>query len=271
MISLRRPVKPLLFLFGAFCFAAALHACAAIGVAHADPVGGATAPPAVVAGIDWQAIMAVVSLVVAGIAVLLGGASMVLHAIAPRTKTTLDDRAAAGVDAIRLDIAKLASAFQSLGFPAASAPAPSPVTVSVTNHTVPSDPPPTVTTTPVGAGPVAALLIALLLGTVALQPACGVPATAGHAIVDCTKADKGALEAATVRLLSAPSWAALEAEAIAAGETIGGCALLAVITSYHPPTVASAAPVPPVDTHALVERVRAHFGGVTWVTTQGVQ
>jgi hypothetical protein len=115
------------------------------------------------------------------------------------------------------------------------------------------------------------MLFGLSLG-IATQVSCGVPTAADHAIVDCTKADKAALEAAGLRLLAAPSWSLLETEAIEYGETIGGCALLAVIDSYRPPT--TAAPVASssvAGTHALVERVRAHFGGVTWQTAQGAR
>jgi hypothetical protein len=113
-------------------------------------------------------------------------------------------------------------------------------------------------------------LVALLaIGAGVMSTSCGVPAAAGHAVIDCTKADAAQLEAAAVRLLSAPGWAALESEAIAAGETIGGCALLAVINRYRPSQSFAPAPAPAPAPHDVVERVRAHFGGVTWRTASG--
>ncbi len=100
--------------------------------------------------------------------------------------------------------------------------------------------------------------------------ACSAPATAGHAVVDCAKADQGQLVAEGLKLLGAPSWAAFEAMVISDAETIGGCAMLAVIDKYRPGGQSIAASEP-VDRRAVVERVRASFGGVTWMTAAGAR
>jgi hypothetical protein len=156
-------------------------------VAHADPVGAVTVPPPAV---DWLSIIATTGVVLVGLGAILGYVSAALHWLAPRTKTTLDDRAAAGVDVIRSDIAELAGAVRAI---AGAAPAPSPVSVSVTNHTVPSDLPVTVTKSV----PAVALLAMLLVGAIALQPACSgttqVRATAGAtAALNCEQSDLAA-------------------------------------------------------------------------------
>lgn len=213
-----------------------------VSVAYAD-TGGSAGP-------TWSLaeVMALFALVIAGVGAVVDAARAVLHFTAPRTATPLDDRAAAVLDSLHDRIVTLERIA-----PVVVPPAPALVPATKSSASV--------------ATPVATLLGLVLLGAVILQPACGVPATAGNAVVTCAKADQGALEAAVIRLLAAPSWSAFESEAIAAGETIGGCAMLAAISKYHPPAMSLA----PQDTHALVERVRAHFGGVTWVTAQGPQ
>lgn len=51
--------------------------------------------------------LAITTAVLAGVSLLLSGAGMILHALAPRTKTTLDDRAAAELDKLRADVDEL--------------------------------------------------------------------------------------------------------------------------------------------------------------------
>jgi hypothetical protein len=111
------------------------------------------------------------------------------------------------------------------------------------------------------------LLVGVLGGSG--QMACSDPTYATTASVDCTKADKGALASEATTLLAAPSWAAFESDVITALETIGGCAMLDTIDRYRPPAGDTAVAGAPVNTHALVERVRARFGGVTWATASG--
>lgn len=71
-------------------------------------------PVAIGTSIDWMGVAVVIGLVLGGLGVILGGLSTVLHAIAPRTKTTLDDRAANGVDALRAEVATLSGLLRSL-------------------------------------------------------------------------------------------------------------------------------------------------------------
>lgn len=105
------------------------------------------------------------------------------------------------------------------------------------------------------------MLVAILFGT-----ACSAPKTAGHASVDCTKADQDAIAAEARSLKKSVSWTSLEAEAGAAGATIGGCALLTMVGEYEPSAGFSKLRETPGE---AVEHVRRHFGGVTWITAEG--
>lgn len=93
----------------------------------------------------------------------------------------------------------------------------------------------------------AALILCALFAS--SQTACGpvaVGAGAGRAkvaVIDCTKADAGQIAAVLAGFApllrgSAPDWKAVEANAIAAGTTIGGCALQELWESYTSPKLA---------------------------------
>jgi len=71
--------------------------------AHAEVV---TAQVAAVPS-DWMAVAIVIAVILGGLGVILGGVSTILHAIAPRTKTTIDDRAEVIVDTLRAEVASL--------------------------------------------------------------------------------------------------------------------------------------------------------------------
>lgn len=159
-----------------FCVAAVLAAvlCALYGVgfavAHADPAGSVVT----VGATDIiQSLIGYAVLVLAigySFNAVVGAVAKLIHAIAARTTTTRDDGWAADADGLhdKLD--------QALGFlrdllpgGSTSGPAGAPVSVTVTNHAAPGDAPATIKT----AGPVAALMAVLLIGAVAMQPACG--------------------------------------------------------------------------------------------------
>lgn len=67
-----------------------------LGAAHA-----ATDPPAPSVGLDLTGIAAIIGALAAGVFLILSGVSLLLHKIAPLTKTTLDDRALVTVDHLR--------------------------------------------------------------------------------------------------------------------------------------------------------------------------
>lgn len=116
-----------------------------------------------------------------------------------------------------------------------------------------------------------AALIALGGVALASTTACTGVEKAGTAIVDCTKANQASIEALILEFRSllagqAPDWAAVEARAISAGETIGGCALAELISgSARPATARSVDPG-----RATLEDFRARVaGGATFRTARG--
>jgi len=149
-------------------------------------------------------------------AAVLSGVSIVLHVVAPRTKTTLDDQLRDDIDEVLAFIRGRVVA------------APSQLT-----------PPPS---TP---GLLALLLVALCSG--AMSPACGARQAVvdtGERIVDCAKLDADKLAALAGELARAVAvyaiagvpvdWDAIEARAESAGLSIGGCALGPLVASRAP-------------------------------------
>lgn len=139
-----------------------------------------------------------------------------------------------------------------------------------------------------GAAAALALVVLALAGPqLACSSAKSEAVAAGHAVVDCAKADAAQLEALLVELgedavasalhTGAVDWGALESRAEAAGVTIGGCAL-AMQVHAQPPAPSSgtsinaqATPPPaPNPARAALERLRSTFGGVRWQTASGV-
>lgn len=119
----------------------------------------------------------------------------------------------------------------------------------------------------------ATMLIVVILAGAATQPACATarkaPAAAGHAIVACAKAD--ALPIAVLiatwgiesALAGRINWDSIEAGALAHGVTIGGCAADRFVAAVTPRTSASVLPVADPGA-AVLERLRARWGGVEW-------
>jgi hypothetical protein len=106
------------------------------------------------------------------------------------------------------------------------------------------------------AGPGAAIQAAIVLGIVSVcaisgslvMQSCTGPKSPGQVVIDCTKADA----AQTIALLddlkpllsgNPVSWSAIEAKAIAAGETIGGCVLAQLVQNALSSTSVAAVPV----------------------------
>jgi hypothetical protein len=122
------------------------------------------------------------------------------------------------------------------------------------------------------------LLVVLGAGGLALSCATtkAAPKAAEHAVIDCGKANAGAVLAAVAEYGAAAiaaghvDWAAVELEAKAQGATVGGCALTAFLAalSKRPTTIARALTVAELDLvgagQATLERLRADWGGVSW-------
>ncbi len=123
---------------------------------------------------------------------------------------------------------------------------------------------------------VSILCVLVLAGS--LQPACTTPAvvTAGGVAIDCLKEDQAKLVEIVGTLWSifagSGSWTDVEAQAIAAGKSLGGCALAEVVQKYLAPPKGRAAP--PADqgraARAALEDFRTtQVGGATFVTSMG--
>lgn len=132
----------------------------------------------------------------------------------------------------------------------------------------PRSPPPGIT---------GSLVAVLVLGLVAAPLSACNPTSPLHPVVECTLADQGKIAALVAQLLpllqgGTPDWATLERDAIAAGETIGGCALAQVIQGYLGPKAGVRAPDPLSGqlARATLEDFRARYaGGATFRTQAG--
>lgn len=201
--------------------------------------------------------------ILAIIASVLSAASMALHFIAPRTKTTVDDTLAAKVDELLALIRGIS---------------PAPPSVTVTNVTSPAPTP-----APMGGPAVTAMLVALLFGGMVTQGCASWDtvkadtSAVAHGAVVCAKADVPAIQAlglllTTEALASALGghgipWAQLELEAEAGakaqGVAVGSCAfgqLIADLAKLLPapttPTVMARAD----DGRGDLAALKAHLG-----------
>jgi hypothetical protein len=108
------------------------------------------------------------------------------------------------------------------------------------------------------------LLLALTLLTVS---ACPHPPKPIAAVVDCGKLDQTKLEALALQLLpllsgKSPDWGVIEAQALAAGEQIGGCVLAELVNTYLTKRGATETPDATAAARATLEDFRAkHLGG----------
>ncbi len=119
------------------------------------------------------------------------------------------------------------------------------------------------------------LIAALVLVTCGVS--CGPAKVASQAVIDCVAADRAQITAVMLSftpLISgdAPDWLGVENRAIAAGETIGGCALAELVQGFLAPPVGRAAPAASNGNlaRAALEDFRTqHAGGATFHTPVG--
>lgn len=259
--------------------------------AHADPLIAVT-PNGL--ELSWQAWLIAVAAAVGGALTILDKVLAWLKWLAPRTETTLDDRARDRLQVVD-DVAhaKLDNILMLVGglIPATGVP--------VTASDKPAAPALTVVQPPPGSNG-AALLVVMLLGAIAApalsgctKAQAGAAATsAEHAIVNCTGQAIGttpALDLATLIAVASQvaeikaacttggsfDWSCAESAAIAKGKTIGGCALAQLLASppaSDKPATSSVAvaPAPPDPGRAAFEDFRARVaGGATFHTSSG--
>jgi len=249
-----------------------------------------TAPPTGVGpdqdptgGIPWQAWLAIGLAGLSGIETVLRGMRAALAAIAPHTKTTIDDRARDLVG--KLDDDALALLRTLLGMVPASSTATSSRTTSE-----PLDEAKAAEVLPSISGPTdlpcifvipgsGALLALILAAGITLQPACAtikaVPPVAGHAIVDCAKVDAlpiltlvaqlGIQAALQVLDLGKIAWPDIEATAWAEGKVVGGCAADRFVAAMSKaPVTPGLLATGPAPGEAMLARLSARWGGVEW-------
>lgn len=184
-------------------------------------------------------------------AAVLSGASIVLHVIAPRTKTTVDDRL----------VAKLDELLGLLRPPAVKPADPA----KFTSH--------------IGT---LGLLALVVLGLAAASSSACTPAqrtSAGHAVVDCTAANGATIGQLAISMRGdcaagpGTDWACVRSRAISAGLVIGGCAFLQLVSAEPAVArVASATGEPPPERpgRAAFESYRASVaGGAAFRTAAG--
>lgn len=241
-------------------------------IAMADAI-----PQSPVTGTDWRGILSVIGVSLGGLGIFFSGAAKLLHAVAPLTKTTLDDRAAAKLDqvaevvyAVRdhvLGLVKMASGPQQVQ--PDPVPAPELAVVPPRNTQAGRANVPVIILLAIGAG--VALPAVTSAGCGAGSPnAGGVVA----AVIDCISADHAA-EITTVEteIQKLTNWSDRYAKAAAAGAVIGGCALLHVVTSAPTPTRSAASVMPDEDDgRATFEMFRRDVaGGAQYRTATGLR
>lgn len=262
---------PLTSLFWPALVGVALALCALallIGVAHAGAVVvGDAHPIQVQAGIDPTAVVAWIGAISGGLSLLLTIAFQVLKVVAPLTKTPIDDEVRDAIGEILDHVRSAALGTTSVVVAQAPAALPAPAPDAHIASTSP------------GTLPTTGMLAVLLVGAgLALQPGCAAgkheAVEAGHALVDCAKANSGDLVKLVAQLAAAVvkhgDWHAVEQSAEQAGVTLGGCALAALVAEYTKPEVPEGAVsrrVPGAADLAL-EQLRAKFGGVQWSVEQ---
>jgi len=301
--KLRAPAMVGLCAFGIVGIVVALDAIHQIGVAHAD-TGQAVAPAVTVAPVpvvapvvpsSGDSTMAMIALIVGIVSAVGMGISNALHIIAPRTKTTLDDRALAKLDEAlgllrlipvptrptqaELDALKL-EADRHFATVSGAAPATSFDTKTAITAKLPQS-----GRVHIGAALVLALVALITMPLLGCNTLSSAPGAAGTAVIDCAKADAAAIttlvselgaDAVTTALgTGSADWGKLEADAIGQGKVIGGCALaefVAALGKAKAPAVASARvatvpqPTPADQGRAALERFRAQMGGARWST-----
>lgn len=185
-------------------------------------------------------------------AAVLSAFSIVLHVIAPRTKTTVDDR-------LRDDVDELLAFVN---------PPPTPPAVVVVDKSK-----------------LTALLVLLVLGLAgSTQLSCAevkpVAVRAETAVIDCVKADKVPIvallaelagDAVTAALAGGVDWSALASKAWTQGKETGGCAFVALVSGQPKSSARTLAGGPPDPADVALEQLRLQWGGVQWRTEAGLR
>lgn len=122
----------------------------------------------------------------------------------------------------------------------------------------------------------AILIFIAVTALISCGPAAPVIAAGGAIIVDCISQDRDQIVALGAALWNAvmhgASWSEVEKQAIANGETIGGCALAETVQKYLAPPPGRAAPDPDSGraARAALEDFRGkHARGATFKTPAG--
>jgi hypothetical protein len=105
---------------------------------------------------------------------------------------------------------------------------------------------------------------------------CGAPQVAGHVVIDCISGDRAKIDATIADLGTktkpdgSRDWSAIEADAIASGIEIGGCALAEFVEAYLAPAKSVKAPSDSLEARQALEHVRAtQAGGPSFKTRLG--
>jgi hypothetical protein len=216
--------------------------------------------------LPWEVWVMIALAAIGGVERVLRAARAALGIIAPRTKTTADDSIRDVVARMDDFVIEVRDAISGL----VSGSAPRPTTVAAA---------PEVDTKQVRVVGLGALTVLLVAGAV-LQSGCSTlkaaPPAAGHAIVDCAKADAlpiltlvaqlGVSAALQALELGKIDWSAIEAAAAARGAVVGGCAADRFVAEMSAkqaatPGLLAAGPDPG---EAMLARLRARWGGVEW-------
>lgn len=151
----------------------------------------------------------------------------------------------------------------------------------------PAKDPPAIAVAPVVMPMVVAVIAAVVMATTGCATGKALPGAATTAVIDCTKADAGAIGAVVASLAAqavvsalgagAIDWSAIESAAWAQGKAVGGCALAETVAALgREPAPASdkqtllPPPDPAAEGRAALERFRVRAGGVQWTTSYGV-
>lgn len=119
-------------------------------------------------------------------------------------------------------------------------------------------------------------IAAIAASLLSAAPGCGPTKTAGGIVIDCIAADHAKIDTVITDLGTKKrsdgtrDWDAIEADAIANGLAIGGCALAEFIQTYLTPSPGVKAPADGLQARQTLEHYRTtQANGATFKTAQG--
>lgn len=119
-------------------------------------------------------------------------------------------------------------------------------------------------------------IAAVVTSVLSAGSGCGPAKNAGNIVIDCIAADHAKIDAVIIdlgtkkRADGTRDWGAIEADAIANGLQIGGCALAQFIQSYLTPGAGVKAPADGLQARETLEHYRTtQANGATFKTAQG--